>query len=95
MSLESKILPAFEKLYTEDVVRQDNNYPQRVGKNMNCQYEEAFVNGLTEFREPKVVNTLISNSIAVVEWRVDYMHKDYGEKTIHSRVCNVGKTAKL
>ena len=78
MILEGKILAAFEKFYADDVVMQDNNYPVRVGKEVNRQYEEAFVNGLTEFRGAKVVNTLISDGLAVVEWWFDYTHKDYG-----------------
>lgn len=78
MILEGKILDAFEKFYAEDVVMQDNDYPARVGKTVNRSYEEAFVNGLTEFRGAKVVNTLISDGIAVVEWWFDYTHKDYG-----------------
>ncbi len=78
MILEGKILDGFEKFYADDVVMQDNDYPARVGKDTNRQYEEAFVNGLTEFRGAKVVNTLISDGIAVVEWWFDYTHKDYG-----------------
>jgi hypothetical protein len=78
MILEGKILDAFEKFYAEDVVMQDNDYPARVGKAINRQYEEDFVNGLTEFRGAKVVSTLISDGLAVVEWWFDYTHKDYG-----------------
>jgi len=76
--LEGKILDGFEKFYADDVVMQDNDYPQRVGKEVNRQYEEAFVNGLTEFRGAKVVNTLISDGMVAVEWWFDYTHKDYG-----------------
>ena len=78
MILEGKILDAFDKFYADDVVMQDNNYPAREGKALNRQYEEAFVGGLTEFRGAKVVNTLISDDLAVVEWWFDYTHKDYG-----------------
>jgi len=78
MILEGKILDAFDKFYAEDVVMQDNNYPVREGKALNRQYEEAFVGGLTEFRGAKVINTLISDDLAVVEWWFDYTHKDYG-----------------
>ena len=78
MILEGKILDAFDKFYAEDVVMQDNNYPAREGKALNRQYEEALVGGLTEFRGAKVVNTLISDDLAVVEWWFDYTHKDYG-----------------
>ena len=78
MILEGKILEAFEKYYAEDVVMQDNDYPVRSGKTVSRVYEESFVNGLTEFRGAKVVNTLISDGIAVVEWWFDYTHKEYG-----------------
>lgn len=78
MILEGKILEAFDKFYDDEVVMQDNNYPPRVGKAVNRQYEEAFVGGLTEFRGAKVVNMIISDDIAVVEWWLDYTHKEYG-----------------
>ena len=78
MILEGKILDAFDKFYADDVVMQDNNYPAREGKEVNRQYEEAFVNGLTEFRGAKVVNSIISDDLAVTEWWMDYTHKDYG-----------------
>lgn len=76
--LGGKIMDAFEKFYAEDVVMQDNNYPQRVGKDENRQYEAAFVDGLTEFRGAKVLNTVISDDMVAVEWWMDYTHKDYG-----------------
>ena len=47
-------------------------------KTQNRQFEETFVTGLTEFRRAKVVNTIISDGIAVVDWWFDYTHKDYG-----------------
>ena len=78
MILEGKILDAFEKFYADDVVMQDNDYPQREGKEINREYEKAFVGGLTEFRGARVVNTIISDDIAAVEWWFDYTHKDYG-----------------
>lgn len=80
MILEGKILEAFEKFYAADVVMQDNDYPARVGKDVNRQYEEAFVGGLTAFRGAKVLNTIIGDGIAVVEWWMDFTHKDYGDR---------------
>ncbi|MEO6538425.1 MAG: nuclear transport factor 2 family protein [Ferruginibacter sp.] len=86
MILEGKIMDAFEKFYADDIVMQDNDYPIRVGKEVNRQYEEAFVNGLSEFRGVKVVNTLISDGIAVVEWWFDYTHSEYGIRN-YTQVC--------
>ncbi len=81
MVLEGKILDAFEKFYAPEVVMQDNDYPARIGKDLNREYEESFVGGLTEFRGAKVLNTLVSDDLAVTEWWFDYTHKDYGVRT--------------
>ncbi len=86
MILDGKILDAFEKFYADDIVMQDNNYPQRVGKDENRTYEEAFVNGLTEFRGARVENVLISDGIVIVEWWFDYTHKDYGVRN-YKQIC--------
>lgn len=80
MVMEGKVLEAFEKFYGDDVVMQDNDYPVRVGKDVNRQYEEGFVNGLTEFRSAKVLNTLVSDGIVATEWWYDFTHKDYGTR---------------
>jgi hypothetical protein len=76
--LEGRILDAFKKFYAPDVKMQDNDYPVRTGFEENLKYEEDFVGGLTEFRGAKVLNTIISDDIAVIEWWFDYTHKDYG-----------------
>jgi len=95
MILEGKILEAFEKFYADDIVMQYNDYPQRVGKDENRIYEEAFVNGLTEFRGAKVVNTIISDGIAVIEWWFDYTHKDYGVRNYNQVSVQRWKNGKI
>lgn len=95
MVLEGKILDAFEKFYDDNIVMQDNDYPARVGKDVNRQYEEAFVNGLTEFRGAKVLNTLVSDDLAVTEWWFDYTHKDYGVRTYRQLAVQRWKNGKI
>lgn len=95
MILEGKILDAFEKFYADDVVMQDNNYPQRVGKDVSRRYENDFVNGLTEFRGAKVLNTLISDDLAVTEWWFDYTHKDYGVRNYRQLAVQRWKNGKI
>lgn len=95
MILEGKILDAFDKFYADDVVMQDNNYPARDGKEINRQFEEAFVNGLTEFRGAKVVNTIISDDLAVVEWWFDYTHKDFGTRNYTQLAVQRWKNGKI
>ncbi len=95
MILEGKILEGFEKFYADDVVMQDNNYPARDGKEVNRQFEEAFVNGLTEFRGAKVIDTIISDDLAVVEWWFDYTHKDFGVRNYTQLAVQRWKNGKI
>ncbi len=95
MILEGKILDAFEKFYDEKVVMQDNDYPARDGKEINRQFEEAFVNGMVEFRGAKVLNTIISDDIAVVEWWMDFTHKDYGVRNYRQIAVQRWKNGKI
>ena len=95
MILEGKILEAFEKFYSEDVVMQDNDYPARVGKDVCRQFEEAFVNGLTEFRGARIVNTIISDDLAVTEWWMDYTHKDFGTRNYTQLAVQRWKNGKI
>ena len=95
MIQEGKVLEAFEKFYGDEVVMQDNDYPARVGKDLNRQYEEAFVGGLTAFRGAKVLNTLISDDLAVTEWWFDYDHKDYGTRTYRQLAVQRWKNGKI
>jgi len=44
--LSGQILPAFETYYHEEVVMQENLEAPRVGKAVNREYEETFVNSL-------------------------------------------------
>ena len=80
MVLQGDILGAFDKFYADDVVMQDNETPLREGKSNCRQFEEGFVNGITEFRGAKVGNILVSEDagVSVVEWEFDYTHKEWG-----------------
>ena len=50
MILEGKILEAFEKFYADEVVMQDNDYPARVGKEVNRRKGPVFCWGRCFFR---------------------------------------------
>lgn len=95
MILEGKILEAFDKFYADDVVMQDNDYPARAGKEVNRQFEETFVNGLTEFRGAKVVNSIISDDVVAVEWWFDYTHKDFGTRNYTQLAVQRWKNGKI
>ena len=81
--LQGDILGAFEDYYAEDVVMIDAGQPPREGKDVNRQYEEVFVNGLTELRNAEVKAVGIDEEAgkALVEWHFDFTHSDYGVQT--------------
>ncbi|MDX1532044.1 MAG: nuclear transport factor 2 family protein [Rhodothermales bacterium] len=80
--LSGDILPAFEQYYADDVVMVDAGQEPRRGKDANREYEEAFVNGLTEFRGAEVKGVAVDEERgkAYVEWHFDFTHKDYGDQ---------------
>ncbi len=82
MILNGQILEAFDQFYADDIVMQDNETPLREGKGVCRQFEEDFVNNLTAFRGAEVKNVMISEDagVSVVEWWMDYSHKEWGDK---------------
>ncbi len=76
--ITGKVMEAFEKYYAEDVTMQENENEPTIGKVACRVNEEAFVNGITDFRKAVVKSTLISDGISVVEWEFDFTHKDWG-----------------
>ena len=84
MILGGDILGGFEKYYAEDVVMQENQSEPRVGKATNRTYEEQFVNGLTAFRDGRVLATAVEatdddNGTVFSEWFMDYSHSAFGD----------------
>ncbi|MDQ3075900.1 MAG: nuclear transport factor 2 family protein [bacterium] len=75
---EGKILEAFEKYYADDVVMQENEDAPRVGKDASRAYEEAFVNGITEFHGGKTLGVAVGDNYSTIESFMDVTHKDYG-----------------
>jgi hypothetical protein len=80
MILQGKILEAFDMFYADEVTMQENETPVRVGKVANRAFEAAFVGSLTAFRGAEVKAVAFGEDVAMVEWFMDYTHKDWGDK---------------
>ena len=80
MILQGKALEAFETFYHDDVVMQENDNPEFIGKAVNRKREEDFFASITEFREAKPLKVTIGENTTMVEWYFDYTHKDWGVK---------------
>ncbi len=95
--LQGRILDAFEKFYADDVVMQENDEEERVGKDVNRAFEEAFVNGLTEFRGARVEHVAVDEEagVAFTEWFFDFTHKDWGPRTYHQVARQLWKDGRI
>ena len=59
MILQGKALEAFESFYHDDVVMQENDNPEFIGKEINRKREEEFFASMTEFRSAKPLTRII------------------------------------
>lgn len=96
MVLQGKALEAFDLYYHEDVVMQENENPVVIGKEANRKREEEFFGGVTEFRGAKVLKVAIGeNNITMVEWQMDYTHKDWGVRNYTQIAVQQWKDGKI
>ncbi len=78
--LEGKILEAFDQYYAEDVVMEEDDV-RREGFEANREYEEQFVNGLTEFRAAEIKSIAVNeeDGVAFIEWYMDFTLEGVGD----------------
>ena len=81
--LQGKALEAFEKYYPDDVVMQENNQPATVAKDANRQWEKEYFGAITQFHGAEVKNLALEDNLSMVEWSMDYDHKEYGRVKSH------------
>lgn len=85
--LKGDILGTFETFYADDVVMVENGVSERLGKDENRKYEEAFVNGV-DFHGADVGALAVDedNGTAAVEWVFDMTPKG-GDRVIQRQVA--------
>ena len=83
--LKGEILETFEKYYADDVVMSENGLEERVGKDTNRAYEQAFVENVT-FHGATVGEVLVDGDQAAIEWTFDLTPKG-GERVQQRQVA--------
>ena len=83
MLVDNKPLEAFEKFYHPDVVMQDNQQPATIGKDANRTREENFYGIITELRRNIPMKVAVGENITMVEWLMDFNHKEWGTVLLH------------
>ena len=82
--LAGKVLETFDAYYGDDVVMSENGADERVGKEANRAYEQAFVDNVS-FHGVEVGLVIVDGDHAAIEWAFD-LTPSGGERTIQRQV---------
>jgi len=69
--LAGDIMGAFENFYAEDVVMQENSADPFIGKALNRDREQQFVNSIAEFHGAAVFSSAVNDNTSFSEWEMD------------------------
>jgi len=69
------ILGAFDKYYANDVVMQENNGEPFIGKDVNRQREQEFVDSVEEFHGAELLGEAVNGDLSFSEWTYDVTFK--------------------
>ena len=92
--LAGKAMEAFEELYDEDVVMQENTDPECRGKAANRKREQDFFSSVEAFHGAEVVATATHGDVSFAEWEMDFSLKGVGRiklNQVHVRRWKNGK----
>jgi ketosteroid isomerase-like protein len=76
MVLTGKAMEAFEALYAEDVVMQENSDEPRVGKAANRKAEEEFFASVAEWHGGSVDASAVNGDTSFSQWSMDITFKN-------------------
>lgn len=74
--LAGKALEAFDELYAEDVVMQENSDEPFVGKAFNRQREIDFFSSIGELHSAAVLSSAAGDDVSFSEWTMDVTFKN-------------------
>lgn len=80
--LSGQIMEAFEKFYADDVVMQENASDPFVGKAVNRDREQAFVDSVAEFHGAEILATSTAGDVSFSEWMMDITFQDGNRKKL-------------
>lgn len=84
--LSGKALEAFEELYDEDVVMQENAEPEFRGKAVNRKREQEFFASVEAWHGGKLVSSAVNGDVSFSEWAFDITFKG-GARVAMSQVA--------
>jgi ketosteroid isomerase-like protein len=76
--LAGKALEAFDELYDEDIVMQENTEPEYRGKAFNRKREIDFFQSVEAWHSAEVTASAVSGDVSFSEWTMDITMKGVG-----------------
>src|SRR4051812_26622451 len=76
--LAGKAMEAFEELYDDDVVMQENRDPEFRGEDLNRKREQDFFAGVEAWHGGQVLSSAVHGDVSFSEWEMDISLKGVG-----------------
>jgi hypothetical protein len=76
--LSGKAMEAFEELYDDNVVMQENSDPEFRGKDFNRKREQEFFASVEAWHDGRILSSAIQGDVSFSEWEMDVSLKGMG-----------------
>jgi ketosteroid isomerase-like protein len=76
--LGGKAMEAFEELYDDNVVMQENSEPEFRGKDFNRKREQDFFQSVEAWHDGRVLSAAVHGDVSFSEWEMDISLKGVG-----------------
>jgi hypothetical protein len=93
--LSGKAMEAFEELYDEDVVMQENTEPEYRGKALNRKREQEFFASVEAWHGGSVLASAVNGDVSFSEWTMDVTLKGAGRIQLAQVAVRRWKNGKL
>jgi hypothetical protein len=93
--LSGKAMEAYEELYDDNIVMQENLEPEFRGKDFNRKREQEFFASVEAWHGGKVVNAAIHGDVSFSEWEMDISLKGVGRITMAQVAVRRWKNGKV
>lgn len=93
--LSGKALEAFDELYADDIVMQENTEPPYVGKDFNRKREIEFFSSIERFHDGRVLASAVNGDVSFSEWEMDVTLKGVGRIKMNQAAVRRWKDGKI
>ena len=93
--LNGKAMEAFEELYADDVVMQENTQPPTHGKDANRKREIEFFSNIEQFNGAAVLASAVEGDVSFSEWMMDVTFKGGQRYKLEQAVIRRWKNGKI